>query len=95
MQNHIHVIGIDVSKKTLDICVTFNEKIRKKRLGDFRGYTSEEIMARIQSQPPEKAYREAADYILENNGEETDLIAQIEKQIERVEKIKDQKKKKK
>jgi len=30
MQNH--VIGIDVSKKTLDICVIFNGKIKKKAL---------------------------------------------------------------
>ena len=41
MMKSLHVIGIDVSKKTLDICAIFDEKTKKKSFSNSElGFTS-------------------------------------------------------
>lgn len=63
--------------------VETSEEARIKRLMDFREYTYEEATLRMSNQPSNEAYREAADVILDNNGEESELIIQINEQLEK------------
>ncbi len=59
-----------------------DEKIRRKRLRDARGYSEEKIEKIIKNQLSEEAFRKACDFVIDNSGELTDSYQQIDKKLE-------------
>ncbi len=60
------------------ILVSSDEDSRIRRVMERDGLTREHVMSRIRAQMPEEEKRLRADYILENDGVEEDLIRQVD-----------------
>lgn len=60
------------------ILVSSDEETRIRRVMERDGLTREHILSRIRAQMPEEEKRRRADYILENDGAEEDLIRQVD-----------------
>ncbi len=59
------------------------DQIRMERLMKNRGYTRERTLEIFQNQPDMKAYKEAADLVLENNSDEKSLEEEIQRALGR------------
>lgn len=69
-----------------DICdelwyVYTSEENRKKRLMKTRGYSAQKVEQILQSQLPEKAYREHCQVVIDNNGSKEETFYQIAQAI--------------
>lgn len=60
------------------ILVVCDLETRIRRVMERDGFTREQVLSRIRAQMPEEEKRLRADYILENNGAEKDLIHQVD-----------------
>ena len=75
-------VPIPVQRGFIDVCteiwvVESPMKIRLKRIMDRNGWTSEEILARMNSQMTEEEYRGLADHVLVNDRDYQHLTSQI------------------
>ena len=58
-----------------------DEKVRRRRLKETRGYTDEKIDAILKKQLPEEVFRKKCHVVIENNGTLACVYAQIEKEL--------------
>lgn len=59
-----------------------DEKVRKKRLRENRGYSEEKIEQIIGAQLSEEEFRAACDFVIDNSGELSDSYKQIDEKLE-------------
>lgn len=59
-----------------------NEEVRRKRLGESRGYTPEKITQIMENQLSEEGFRQSCDFVIDNSGSIEDSCRQIDHKLE-------------